>query len=58
MKTLMKTMTGMMTMIMTAAQRREELWTAMFALQVSTVVEKILKSFTVAVGFFRMCQSI
>lgn len=43
MKTLMKTMTGMMMMmIMTAAQRTEELlWTAVFALQVGVVGEKI-----------------
>lgn len=71
MKTLMKTMTGMMMMmIMTAAQKREELlWTTVFALQVSSVVEKVFNTCfivkcklfilsSVAVGSSRTYQSI
>lgn len=48
MKTQMKTMTGMMMMMITKATwRREEfLWMTAFALQVSTVVDEVLKSFT------------
>lgn len=58
MMTLMETMTGLM-MIMTLAQRKEVLlWTIVFALQVSAVVDKkLLKSFTFSQYSGKNCNS-